>query len=56
MAGPYAAYILAAYAITALTVFVMIAHTILGYRRRLRRIDDLEAAGALRRGRGRGKA
>jgi heme exporter protein CcmD len=52
MAGPYAAYILAAYAITALAIAAMSARAIIGYRRRLRRIGELEAAGALRRGRG----
>ena len=47
--GPYASFIVMAYAMVAAVVAVLIIWVIADYRRQRARLRDLEAAGAIRR-------
>jgi heme exporter protein D len=53
--GPYASFIVTAYALVAAVVLILIAWVAIDYRRQKARLRDLEAAGAVRRS-GRGTA
>jgi heme exporter protein D len=51
--GPYASFIVTAYALVAAVVLILIVWIMADYRRQKARLRDLEAAGAVRRsGRG----
>jgi heme exporter protein D len=53
--GPYASFIIAAYALVGAVVLMLVAWVMLDYRRVQRQLRDLEASGATRRS-GRGAA
>jgi heme exporter protein D len=47
--GPYASFIVTAYALVTAVVLMLVAWVMLDYRRVQRRLRDLEASGATRR-------
>jgi heme exporter protein D len=53
--GPYASFIVTAYALVAAVVLILIVWIMTDYRRQKARLRDLEASGAVRRS-GRGAA
>ena len=53
--GPYASFIVAAYALAAIVVLILIVWIAIDYRRQRERLRELEASGIVRRS-GRGVA
>ena len=47
--GPYASFIVTAYALVSVVVLLLIAWVILDHRRLQQRLRDIEASGAVRR-------